>query len=348
MATEATPTKKSVVPRIVLGLAVLGLGYYGYSEVHYARTHESTDNAQIEANTVPAIARVAGYIKAVRVADYARVKKGDTLVLIDDAEYRIGVAQAEADLAQAQADLAVAQAGTRSVGANVQVARANVDAAQVRLKKAADDLKRDKALFAERSITKSQLDNTQATFDNAQKAVLVSEDQVAVAEAGSPTQAAQILRARATVKARQAALDNARLRLTYTSVIAQIDGKTGKNNLVTGQYVQPGQTLFNVVDDQKFWVVANFKETQVANLHEGMEVEVKIDAYEDEPVKGRIVSLSEATGAKFSLLPPDNATGNFVKVTQRVPVKIELPDAAALKGKLRAGLSVEVTAQIEK
>lgn len=348
MATEAAPTKKSVVPRIVLGLAVAGVAYYGYSEIRYAQTHETTDNAQIEANTVPAIARVAGYIKAVRVADYARVKKGDTLILIDDAEYRIAVAQAEADLAQAQADLAVAQAGTRSVGANVHVAQANVDAAQVRLKKAAEDLKRDKALFAERSITKSQLDNTQAAFDNAQKAVLVSEEQVALAQAGNPTQAAQILRASATVKARQAALENAQLRLTYTSVIAQIDGKTGKNNLVDGQYIQPGQTLFNVVDDQKFWVVANFKETQLANLREGMEVEVKIDAYEDEPIRGRIVSLSDATGAKFSLLPPDNATGNFVKVTQRVPVKIELPDAAQLKGKLRAGLSVEVIAKIEK
>jgi membrane fusion protein (multidrug efflux system) len=242
----------------------------------------------------------------------------------------------------------VARAGIRSVGANVDVARANVDAAQTKLKKAEADLVRDKALFAERSITKSLLDNTQATFDNAQKALLVAQDQVFVAEAGNPTTAAQIARAQATVKARQAALDNARIRLGYCHLVATVGGKTGKNNLVAGQYVQPGQTLLNLVDDAKYWVVANFKETQIANLAEGQEVEITLDAYKKEPLKGKIVSLSEATGAKFSLLPPDNATGNFVKVAQRLPVKIEFDDVAKIKDKLRAGLSVEVVAPHKK
>ena len=177
--------------------------------------------------------------------------------------------------------------------------------------------------------------------------MVVSQEQTTVAEAGNPTTAAQIARGRATIKAREAALNNARLKLTYTAVIAQTDGKTGKGNLVVGQYVQPGQTLFNVVDDDHFWVVANFKETQLADLKEGMEVKITADAYEDEPFTGKIASMSEATGAKFSLLPPDNATGNFVKVTQRVPVKIEIADASKLKGKLRAGLSVEVEATVK-
>ena len=344
---DAPAKKASPVPKIILGLILLVGGYFLFNSIRFARTHETTDNAQIEANLVPAIARVAGYVKKVYVRDYSTVKKGDTLISIDPAEFEIAVAQAEADLAQAQADIANARAQVGAISANVNVARANEQAAEVRLTKTNADLSRDAQLFKEASITRRQLDDTRANVDNNQKAITVAKNQIAATSATQAGASAQIRRAEATLKARQAALDNARLRLTYTTVIAPISGKTGKNSLAQGQYVNAGTTLFNIVDDSKHWVVANFKETQLGHLKEGKEVIIKLDAYPDTELKGKIVSFSDATGAKFSLLPPDNSTGNFVKITQRLPVKIAIDDEGELKGKLRAGLSVEVESENE-
>ena len=345
---DTTEKKKaSPVPKIILGLILLVGGYFLFTSIRFSQTHETTDNAQVEANLVPAIARIGGYVRNVYVRDYAQVRKGDTLLTIDPAEFQIAIAQAEADLAQAQADIANARAQVGAISANVNVARANEQAAEVRLTKASADLNRDAQLFKEASITRRQLDDTRSNLDNNQKAITVAKNQIMATSATQAGASALIRRAEAVLKAREAALDNARLRLSYTTVIAPISGKTGKNSLAQGQYLNSGTILFNIVDDSKHWVVANFKETQLKHLREGKEVMVKLDAYPDATLKGKIVSLSDATGAKFSLLPPDNSTGNFVKITQRLPVKIAIEDEGELKGKLRAGLSVEVESENE-
>jgi membrane fusion protein (multidrug efflux system) len=158
---------------------------------------------------------------------------------------------------------------------------------------------------------------------------------------------AQIQRAEAVVNVKKAMIDQAKLRLSYTNIAAPISGKIGKKNVEVGQYIQPGQSLMTIINDSTYWVIANFKETQIGRMKVGQEVEIKLDAYPNQPLKGRIASLSEATGAKFSLLPPDNASGNFVKLTQRVPVKIEVENIAQYKDILRAGLSVDVAVKVE-
>ncbi len=169
--------------------------------------------------------------------------------------------------------------------------------------------------------------------------VSVATTQVAIAEA-------QVQKIKALIETRKASLDQARLRLSYCHLDAPSNGRIGKLSLEVGQYVQAGQPLFTVVNDDKFWIVANFKETQLEKMKEGQEVEVRLDGYPDLHIRGKVSSFSLATGAKFSLLPPDNSTGNFVKVTQRVPVKIELIDEAGYKSALKAGLSVDVEVKI--
>lgn len=175
-----------------------------------------------------------------------------------------------------------------------------------------------------------------------QKALDVTSDQIKVAMAQQSTAQALVKRAEALKETRKAMLDQAKLKLSYCSISAPASGKIGKCNISTGQFLQAGQTLFTIVNNEKFWVIANFKETQLKSLKEGGEANLIVDGFPDKKITGRITSLSEATGARFALLPPDNATGNFVKVTQRVPVKIEIENFSEYKNLLRAGMSVTV------
>lgn len=304
--------------------------------------HESTDNAQVEALAIPVVSRVAGYINQVTVSDYQAVSDTQLLVKIDDREFVLAVEQAKADIVSAQSDLANANAQLQSSQVNQTVAQANVDVQQVRLDKAQADLQRDENLFADHSITQKQLDDSRSNVLTAQKQLKASQDQVAYAVSQIANARAQAARVNAQIELKKVALDNAKLRLSYCVIHSPISGKVGKTNLQPGQYVQPGQTLFTIVNNQKFWVTANFKETQIASFHEGMEAEITLDGYPEQKIKAKIVSFSEATGARFALLPPDNATGNFVKVTQRVPVKLEILNLKEVAPILRAGLSAEV------
>jgi len=245
-------------------------------------------------------------------------------------------------LLSAQADLSTANAQLISAKANSKVALANINIQKVRLNKAKADYERDHNLFADNSITRKQLDDSKASFETAQKQLNANQDQLSFAESQISNNKAQVEKAQALIIAKKAALKNANLRLSYTSVTSPISGKLGKINLQPGQFVQPGQSLFTIVNNETFWITANFKETQIEKLHEGMEAEVKLDGYENLKIKAKIVSLSDATGARFTLLPPDNATGNFVKVTQRVPVRLSIENLAEVKQFLKAGLSVTV------
>ena len=367
MATDTlTPTEKksalqTYLPRIVIALVVLVGGYFGYQAYHHSQLYESTDNAQIEGNSAPVLARVAGYVQSVNVDDYALVKRGQPLVTIDPQEYDVALAQVEADyqqtvadLATARADLQTAQATARNVAQNARVAQSNAQVQASRRDKARQDFQRDQNLYKEQSLTRKQLEDTQNNaevqgrqYDANVEQITLAKTSQGVAQAGITRAQANIQKIQAVLKVKQAAIDNAKLRQGYARLTAPIAGKIGRKNVVVGQYVQPGQNLFTIVADSTFWVVANFKETQLEHMKLGQDVDIKLDAYPDLDIKGRVASVSEATGARFALLPADNASGNFVKVTQRVPVKIEIINPQNYKDQLRAGLSVDAEVRVE-
>ncbi len=345
--TESTPSKKrNLAPLIIVPVVVVAL-FFGIRALLHSFSYESTDNAQIETNAIPIVSRLAGFIDSLTVVDYGAVRQDSLLISIDDREYLLAVLQAETDLANARADLANAQAQWNNSLANKQVTLANEDVQRTRLQKATDDLKRDEGLFKDGAITQKQLDDSRNNFESAQKQLTANQRQVNFAVSQVATSQAQIKKAEASVETRLAAPELSKLRLSYCNIYAPVNGKIGKRNLEVGQYVQPGQPLMTVVNNDKFWVVANFKETQLEEMKVWQEVNVKLDGYPDLDIKGRIASFSLATGAKFSLLPPDNSTGNFVKITQRVPVKIELDDDSNYKDILKAGLSVDVEVKVK-
>jgi membrane fusion protein (multidrug efflux system) len=343
---NATPKRKSPLLYVFGGVVLVLIFFGGRTFLHYLK-YESTDNAQVESRSVPVIVRVSGYIDSLGVDDFDRVTTGQKLVKIDDKEYKLAVTQAQSDVMNAQADMANAQAALNNSTANKKVASANSDVQRTRMIKAKADLVRDAALFKDGAITQKQLDDSQSNEDATTKQFTANQEQVNLATTQVAIAQAQILKINALIETRKAALDEARLRLSYCYLYAPSNGRLGKRNLEVGQYVQPGQSLFTVVNDDKFWIVANFKETQIEKMKIGQEVEVKLDGYPDVPIRGKVSSFSLATGAKFSLLPPDNSTGNFVKVTQRVPVKIELEDEANYKNILKAGLSVDVEVKVK-
>jgi membrane fusion protein (multidrug efflux system) len=265
------------------------------------------------------------------------------LAELDDAELQLQLEEMNADLAQAETDITNAQASIVNVRASVTSSNSNLDVLQARKEKAESDFKRDQGLFNDGAITRKQLDDSKSALDVANRQFDYAKSDVNVAQSKIAVQDAQLKRAQAAIDIKKARIDQQKLKISYCKIYATSDGKIGKRNVDVGQFVQAGSPLFTIVSDEDFWVVANFKETQLRHLKLNDEVEIKMDAYPNRPIKGKIVSLSDATGAKFSLLPPDNATGNFVKVTQRVPVKIEIEDAAKYKDILRAGMNVDAS-----
>ena len=347
MENTTTPQKKkSPIIFVVMAIVIAG-AFFGIRSFLHNLKYESTDNAQIESRSVPVIARVAGYVDSLGVDDFESVKQGQLLIKIDPQEYAIAVTQAKGDLMNAEADMANAEAAYRNSLANKKVALANASVQKVRVEKANTDLARDEALFKDEAITKKQVEDTRSNAQTTSKQYSANEEQVNLASTQVATAEAQVQKAKAQIEIRKAALEQAQLRLSYCEVTAPVGGRIGKRNIEKGQYIQPGAPLFSVVNDDNFWLVANFKETQLEKMKEGQQVDIVLDGYPDVTIKGKIGSFSQATGSKFALLPPDNATGNFVKVTQRIPVKIDLINAKQYKNILRAGLSAEVEVKVD-
>jgi len=350
------PKKKSNGFAIALVVLVLVGGTFGVTKYIHAQHHEETDDAQIDANISPVIPRIAGYITEVRVIDNQRVKKGDTLLVLDNRAEAIQVEQAQAMLDAAKSNLGVAQANTAyskvnvsSVEANISTADAQIEAAKVTLRRANQDYDRYANLIKDHTITQQQFEQAQATKETAERQLQVLTDQrnaatrqTAAASSQSNATGQSISVANATIQQRQADLDNAKLNLSYTVIVAPEDGLISKVNVQVGQYLQSGQSLFNVVLDTNPWVVANFKETQVQKMRIGQKVIVHVDAYPGHDFICKLTSFSPATGARFSLLPPDNASGNFVKVVQRLPVRIEFDTQDEYVKQLRPGMNVDV------
>ncbi len=307
---------------MIMGVVLLALVALGARRWIYGLSHVSSDNAQVDGHIVPILPKVGGFVTEVRIDENQNVKAGDTLVVLDDRDYKVRLAQAEADLA-------VALAGV-SNRARVGQAEALVEQAQANALKAHADLERVRPLALQEIVSKQQLDAVEATARAADAALAAAQ--------------AALLAADARVGAARAARDQAALNLSYTRVIAPSSGVVSKKTVELGQLVQAGQPLMSVVPLEDVWVTANLKETEVADVKPGEPVDFTVDAYPGRHFTGHVQSLSPATGARFSLLPPDNATGNFTKVVQRVPVRVR-PDKVDPAHPLRPGLSVVVTIQ---
>ncbi len=356
--------KKTNIKFLIITISLLVLGsIYGIYKYNHAQSHEETDDAQIEKNMTPIIPRVAGYISKVYVKDNDFVKKGDTLFTIDKKDFQVKIEEAKAALIGAEGGFEVAKADIGSALASISVSEANVlsaggniESAKIRLGRATSDFARYENLYKNHTITKQQYEQALATKQEAESQLRVlqqqqraSSFQKSVIEAKSKVSNKQTEVAAANIKRAQAVLDAAKLNLTYTVVTAAIDGQVSKIDIQPGQLVQAGQSLFYIINNDEAWVVANFKETQLNKMVIGQKVTMKVDAYPDYEFVGAITSFSPATGSRFSLLPPDNATGNFVKTIQRLPVKISLDktnDANKIK-LLRPGMNVEVDVHLK-
>ncbi len=348
-STTASPATGGLRRKIILGIvaiaALTGLTI-GFRMWRYAQAHASTDNAQVDGNIIPVVSRVGGFVSQVRVQDNARVKAGDTLVVLDDSEFRVRLAQAEGDLEAARAIAGgkgiagQSEALVRSATSQRASLEAQVTAAKANLAKAQADLGRMEDLVAKQIVSRQQLDAAQLAVQSSQANLESAEKQLAGASAGVDNAQVGTRLAKARLASAQASRDNAALQLSYTVIVAPSDGFVSRKQVEVGQLVQPGQPVLTVVDEQDVWVSANFKETQLADLRVGQPVEFDVDAYEGCTAHGTVESLSPATGAKFALLPPDNATGNFTKVVQRVPVRIKITTGCGADRPLRPGMSV--------
>ncbi|HXS35705.1 MAG TPA: HlyD family secretion protein [Flavipsychrobacter sp.] len=357
------PKKKNRRFLIVLILLVIVGGTFGITKYIHSLHHEETDDAQIDANISPVIPRISGYVTEVRVSDNQQVKKGDTLVILDNRDEIIKLNNAQAALAAAQSNMSYAQAATSasraniaSTEANVSIADAQIQTAKINVWRATQDYNRYANLIKDHSITEQQYEQALAAKETAEKQLQVLVDQKNAASrqtnfASSQSNATerQVNVANATIQQRQADVDNAKLNLSYTVILAPEDGLVSKVFVQPGQYLQAGQSLFSVVSATTPWVVANFKETQLDKMKVGQKVIVHVDAYPGHDFEAKLTSFSPATGARFALLPPDNATGNFVKVVQRLPVKIEFTNQSdfAMVKQLRPGMNVDVDVHLD-
>ncbi|MDO6738756.1 HlyD family secretion protein [Wenyingzhuangia sp. 2_MG-2023] len=339
---------------IISVIVVIGVVYGGYKFIH-SLSHEETDDAHIEAHMSPIIPHVGGYIQKVYVSDNERVQKGDTLFVIDNRDYLVQKEQAAAKLLSAQSALSVAEASINSYQANTATATAQVNtatetikSAEIKLWRAQNDFERYHNLYKSHTITAQQYEQALAAKQEAENQLRVLKNQKtattrqkSAATSQTDISIKQVAVAQANVKSAEAMLDAALLNLNYTIITAPISGQLSAVSLQEGQFVQPGQSLFYLINTKNKWVVANFKETQLEKMEKGQKVGIKVDAYPNEEFEGVITTFSPATGAKFSLLPPDNATGNFVKTIQRLPVKIEFTENNNKEAlvKLRSGMN---------
>lgn len=304
---------------------------------------EFTDNAQVMRQIVPVNSRVQGYIREIRFKEYQPVTKGDTLVVIDDADMRLRVAQAQADLQNALAGRAVAGRSVATAAANVSVSEASVAEARALMDLARADLARYKALLEKEAVTRREYDAAATEYEARKARYEMLANQRSASSSTVDETRTRIGQNDAGIELAKAMLETAELNLSYCVIVAPCSGFVSRKEIQTGQLVQPGQTLLDIVDADDMWVTANYKETQLRHIEPGSPVDITVDAVPDMEFKGKVVSLSGATGAALSILPQENSAGNFVKVRQRVPVRIEfLPgnDAAAMS-RLRSGMNVE-------
>jgi membrane fusion protein (multidrug efflux system) len=342
-------------------LAIIG-AVVVYFYLQYKGTHISTDDAFIDGHIHTIAAKISGTVKTVYVEHNQPVKQGDVLVEIDPVDYDVKVNEAAAAVGAEKAKLTEKEAGIEAskkllteLGARLESAKANLQLQEANFKQAETDLRRAEGLFKKDTISKERLEKVQTAYDVSKAQVRSSRELLKQAEVALETQRAMVKQSEAaeatqsaTVKQKEATLETARLNSGYTKVVAPIDGYVTKKSVEVGNQIQIGQPIMAVVPLSGIYVTANYKETQLEKVRPGQKVDIKVDTYSGKIFKGKVESIMAGTGAVFSLFPPENATGNFVKVVQRIPVKIVFDKDTDPEHVLRMGMSVEPTVIIEK
>ncbi len=327
-----------IASMIAIGGISLGIWFF----IFYS-THEETNDAQIEQYVTPVMTRITGYVQEVRYEENQFVHKGDTLIIIDNREYAAHLGMAAAEIENAKRYVTVAERNVTSTHSHVAVGLAQLEAAKTQVWKTEQEYDRYVALLKEEAATEQQVEKMKADYESAKAHYDEINREIKASEFNTSEASAKVPMAETVINLKKAAADNAELYLSYTLITAPYDGWVGRKTIQAGQLVKEGQTLVSVVSKEK-WITANFKETQVGDIEQGQEVTFTADASGKKIFNGRVQSFSPASGARFSVLPPDNATGNFVKIEQRIPIRIELTDDENLTTFLRAGMNVTVIA----
>ena len=329
---------------MISGLAILIVILAAWYFTRYlirGTNYQETNDAQVESFINPVSARAGGYIRDVRFDEHQLVKAGDTLVILDDREYRQRVTEAEAAVDDSRAQLAVLEAGIRAAETATLINKDQISGAKARLILQQQDIKRYRNLIKDEAITGADLESVQSRYDVSLSDYSASKNNLQTSYARISELKSRRALLSADLKKKAAQLELARINLGYTIITAPYDGRTGRKTILHGQQIQPGQPLVSIVNEKEKWITANFKETQVDGMYIGQPVEIRIDAFDGRIYTGEIEAISASTGAKFSLLPPDNATGNFVKIVQRVPVKIRFTSTEI--SNIRAGMNVLIS-----
>ncbi|MFR9167008.1 MAG: HlyD family secretion protein [Dysgonomonas sp.] len=337
--------RRTLILNIISILLAIGGIIWAINFFYRYYKYEITNDATIEQYIAPVNVRVSGYISKINFTDHQWVKEGDTLLVIDDREYRIKLMDAEAALMDAQASSSVQSSSINTSHANVAVSDANLAESKARLWKLEQDYKRYKNLLDAQSVSQQQFDQVKTEYDAAKAhydALLKQKESLKSVSTEAVNKQKNI---EANILRKQAELDMAKLNLSYTVITAPYDGYVGRRTFEAGQFIQAGQTVTNLIKSGNKWVIANYREKQIENIYIGQEIKIRVDAIEGRTFKGKVTAISEATGSKYSMIPTDNSAGNFVKIQQRIPVRIDFVDISPEDmGKLRAGMMVETEA----
>lgn len=330
--------------RVAVIYAIVAAGiFWVCSHFVHLNCVEWTDNAQVRRNIVPINSRVQGYIERICFDDFQEVKAGDTLVIIDNSEYLLRVAQSNAAYQRSLVESTAMNTTISTTDNNLAVSDAAIEELRIRLEQAERDYRRYEQLLEQKAVTQQQYETMKVNYEAMQSKYDMLVRQKRSTSLMKTEQTQRLDQRQADIDAARAAFDLAELNLSYTVVTAPCDGIASRKSIQIGQLIQPGQNLLSLVESDKVWVIANYKETQTANIAEGMEVEVHVDAVPDVVYRGVVASIANATGSQYSVVPVDNATGNFIKVEQRIPVRVDFTDensAEALR-RLRSGMNVE-------
>lgn len=334
-------TKKLILDIVIILLLTGGIAWVASSFIHFGGEH--TNNAQIRQDIIPVSARVQGFIKEIRFEEFQDVKKGDTLVLIEDSEYKLYLAQAYADYQNALVGKNAMETSIETTENNIAVTDASIKEVEILLKNAEADYKRYKILLENKAVTQQQFEGVETKYESLKAKLETMKRQRQTTSLVKDEQTQRLEQNELRVKVVKAALDLAELNLSYTAVLSPCDGTLSRKTIQEGELTMPGKPLFSVVNNSNKWIIANYRETQRSDIEVGDMVEIKVDAFPDIMLEGKVDAISNATGAQYSILSPDNSTGNFVKVEQRIPVKIvftENNDKSVIE-QLSSGMNVE-------
>ena len=334
-------TKKIILDIVIVILLIGGIAWIASSFIHLGGEH--TNNAQVRQDIVPVAARVQGFIKEIRFEEFQKVKKGDTLVIIEDSEYRLRLAQARADYQNALVGKTVMGTSIETTENNIAVTDASIKEVEILLKNAEADYNRYKILLEKEAVTQQQFEGIETKYESLKAKLETMRRQKQSTNLVKNEQTQRLEQNDLRIEVAKAALDLAELNLSYTVVLAPCDGTLSRKTIQEGELMMPGKPLFSVINDDDKWIIANYRETQRGKIDINDIVEVKVDAFPDEILEGKVIAISNATGAQYSVSSPDNSTGNFVKVEQRIPVKIaftENNDENIIE-QLSSGMNVE-------